>query len=265
VLMKSDAEDETSKPMDGDFHKLPGRELILTHVQTRTAFVLQQSSTYREVTQAHFLISAKPSRQLEFRAPETVTLTRLEDLSAGMVHGPQVWPAGVALADYILSGNGNELQGATVCELGCGWALPGMAAACMGASHVICTDLPDVVEALQKCMPPDLSEVSVRAFDWDSRGVDQLLAARVPDLVLCADCIYAPLYPQASLIRALTTLKVRTLLAVQRRPADGCEQVIERLALEGLVGDLVKEYSPCAYLDCALVQIWDLEWDGLDT
>jgi len=238
----------------------------LPHASAQNAFVREAVGVYREVADAALTIPGAASRRFAFQVPHTVSLTELADVTAGPVHAVQVWPSAVALADYLLGGSAPGLAGARVHELGCGWALPAFAAALLGAKQVICSDLPDVVASLSLSLPSDLPQIEVKPWDWNERSfATSFCGARKDtlDLALCADCIYAPLYPPAALVGALVSLRAtRTLLAVERRPADGCEATLASLACEGLDGHLAATYGQEDGF-MYTVEIWQLELDGL--
>jgi predicted nicotinamide N-methyase len=112
-----------------------------------------------------------------------------------------LWRSGLALARE-LDGD-RPGQGARVVELGCGLALPSMAAARAGAS-VLATDAePDAVELLAQTARLNGLEIETALFDWTSAPGLEALAERGPfDLVLAADV----LYERPTVARMLTLL-----------------------------------------------------------
>jgi predicted nicotinamide N-methyase len=128
-----------------------------------------------------------------------------------------LWRSGVALAREL--GGGGPPNGERVVELGCGLALPSLAAARAGAD-VLATDGDD--EALElvdrNARENGLNSVETACVDW---GDADALVARGPfDLVLAADV----LYERASaglLLKLLPRLAPAALLADPGRPAAG--------------------------------------------
>jgi predicted nicotinamide N-methyase len=98
------------------------------------------------------------------------------------------WPSGEALARAVAR-TGEALAGRRVLELGCGLALPSLAAARAGA-HVVATDgVPEAVAfAAHNLALNDLAGVAALA-DW-RMGPDALLELGPYDLLLAADVLY---------------------------------------------------------------------------
>eukprot|EP00927_Polykrikos_kofoidii_P056969 TRINITY_DN51066_c0_g1_i1.p1 TRINITY_DN51066_c0_g1~~TRINITY_DN51066_c0_g1_i1.p1 ORF type:complete len:367 (-),score=44.39 TRINITY_DN51066_c0_g1_i1:94-1194(-) len=295
----------------------PGRRFVLPTVDARMCFVHEPVGSkkhdvqrdkedgifYREVGSARLEAvnretAGKDQRaalHVDFRVDRLVSLADLVDVDKGSVHGPQIWPAGVALADHLLSQAASRVRGLRVHEIGCGWALPSLACAYMGADRVVSSDLPDVVTSLRQCLPRGLPIVA-ETWDWEVKDTCQNRSKRgdAVDLVLCADCVYAPLYEPTRLLQALRTLRAPTLLAVERRPADGLEALLTALANVGgqvstasgdegdgngdralgdsddgggFLADLVAQYGgsandkggPPMDLGGAIVEIWELD------
>jgi len=96
------------------------------------------------------------------------------------------WPSGEALAAEVAAEP--PPAGARVVELGCGLALPSLAAARAGA-RVLATDVaPEAVAFAAHTLALDGQEGEVAAIDWRTPG---LLLERGPwDLVLAADVLY---------------------------------------------------------------------------
>jgi predicted nicotinamide N-methyase len=97
-----------------------------------------------------------------------------------------VWPSGEALADEVA--RRPPPRGAKVLELGCGVALPSLAAARAGA-QVLATDASvDAVAFAAHTLALDEQEGEVAAVDW--REPRALLERGPWDLVLAADVLY---------------------------------------------------------------------------
>jgi predicted nicotinamide N-methyase len=97
------------------------------------------------------------------------------------------WPSGRVLADVIASDP--PPAGARVLEIGCGLALPSLAAARAGA-HVLATDgAPEAVAYAAHTLVLNELEGEVAVVDWAEHG-DALVRRGPFDLVLGADILY---------------------------------------------------------------------------
>jgi predicted nicotinamide N-methyase len=95
------------------------------------------------------------------------------------------WPSGRALADTVAA---RDLSDRRVLELGCGLALPSLAAARRGA-RVLATDgSPDAVVFAAHNFALNELEGEVAQVDWREAG--ELVAGAPWDLVLAADVLY---------------------------------------------------------------------------
>jgi predicted nicotinamide N-methyase len=97
----------------------------------------------------------------------------------------ELWPSGLALARAI---HGRALRGARVLELGCGLALPSIAAA-LGGGRVLATDWSAhaVAVAVENARRNGV-ELEADVASW--YAADELVAAGPWDLVLAADVLY---------------------------------------------------------------------------
>ncbi len=147
-----------------------------------------------------------------------------------------LWRSGVALAGEL---DGVELRGLRVVEVGCGLALPSIAAARAGAA-VLATDASAEALALA-ARNADLNEVRIEtaAVDWADPGE---LVARGPfDLVLAADVLYERA-SVAPLLSLFPRLAAEAWLADPGRPAAAAflEQARRRWAVETRIRDVVR-------------------------
>jgi predicted nicotinamide N-methyase len=123
-----------------------------------------------------------------------------------------LWRSGVALARELEC---EELGGLRVVELGCGLAVPSIAAARAGAS-VLATDVsPEALALAKRNARANGLRIETAIFDW--RAAAQL--ARF-DLVLAADVLYER-PAVAALLDLLPRLAPEALLADPGRPAAG--------------------------------------------
>jgi predicted nicotinamide N-methyase len=108
-----------------------------------------------------------------------------------------LWRSGVALAREL---DGMPLRGRRVVELGCGLALPSLAAARAGASVLATDSDPDALELVERNARANGVRVETATADWADRG--ELLRHAPFDLILAADV----LYERASVARLLSLL-----------------------------------------------------------
>jgi predicted nicotinamide N-methyase len=147
-----------------------------------------------------------------------------------------LWRSGVALARELAD---LELRGLRVVELGCGLAVPSIAAARAGA-HVLATD--SCREALTLvARNAQANEVSLETAVVDWAEPDELVSRGPFDLVLAADVLYERA-SVAPLLSLLPRLAPEAWLADPGRPAADAflEQARRRWPLEtrirGVVG-----------------------------
>jgi predicted nicotinamide N-methyase len=125
----------------------------------------------------------------------------------------ELWPSGVALARAVAA---RDLLGLAVVELGCGLALPSLAAARAGA-RVLATDWsPDALAYASRNAAANGVTVETARVAW---AEPQRLLARAPfDLILGADVLYERRnVPQ--LLELLPALGREALVADPGRPA----------------------------------------------
>ena len=126
-----------------------------------------------------------------------------------------LWRSGVALARELGSAG---LGGRRVVELGCGLAVPSLAAARAGATVLATDACPDALELVARNAGVNGVRVDTALVDW--REPDELVARAPFDLVLAADVLYdrASVAPLLSL---LPRLAPETWLGDPGRPAAG--------------------------------------------
>src|SRR5918999_634156 len=157
-----------------------------------------------------------------------------------------LWRSGVALAREL---EGEELGGRRVVELGCGLALPSIAAARAGAS-VLATDMaPEALALAKRNARANGVRIETAAMDWANPGTATgpapscaRLASRDRfDLVLAADVLYER-PAVAALLELFPRLAPEAWLADPGRPAAGAflEQASRRWAVETRVRGVVR-------------------------
>jgi predicted nicotinamide N-methyase len=146
-----------------------------------------------------------------------------------------LWRSGVALAQEL---GGAAFRGLRVVELGCGLAVPSIAAARAGA-EVLATDVSGEALALV-ARNASLNRVRVDTARVDWTEPAELLGRAPFDLVLAADVLYER--PSvAALLSLLPRLAPEAWLADPGRPAAGVllEQARPRWAVETRARDVV--------------------------
>ncbi len=124
----------------------------------------------------------------------------------------ELWASGEALARAVA---GRDVSGLRVVELGCGLALPSLAAA-LGRAHVLATDwAPDAIELARENARRNELELETAIVRWSE---PQALVERAPwDLVLAADVLYERRNVD-ELLALLPQLGSEVLLAEPGRP-----------------------------------------------
>jgi len=124
-----------------------------------------------------------------------------------------LWRSAVALARELGSAG---LGGRRVVELGCGLAVPSLAAARAGAGVLATDACRDAVELVARNADANDLRVETALIDW--REPDELMARAPFDLVLAADILYERA-SVAPLLSLLPRLAPETWLADPGRPA----------------------------------------------
>jgi predicted nicotinamide N-methyase len=146
----------------------------------------------------------------------------------------QVWPAGLALADY-LHRLGDALRGVRFIELGCGMAIPSLVAARHGA-RVLATDFHPDTEAYvrRNAALNGLDGLAYRRFDWCAEDLGERF-----DLVVGSDLLYEARHagPLARAVARLCGPEGRAVLADPGR--DALAGAVARFENEGFRNELV--------------------------
>ena len=147
-----------------------------------------------------------------------------------------LWRSGVALASEV---DRKNLAGRRVVELGCGLALPSIAAARTGATVLATDNEAEALELAQRNAQLNETRIETAQVAWSS---PELLLERAPfDLVLAADVLYER-SAVAQLLDLLPRLAPRALLADPGRPAADAflEQARRRWTVETRVRGVVE-------------------------
>jgi predicted nicotinamide N-methyase len=147
-----------------------------------------------------------------------------------------LWRSGVALAREL---DGVALRGRRVVELGCGLAVPSIAAARAGASVLATDACAEALTLVARNAAANHVRVETATVDW--RKPDELVRRAPFDLVLAADVLYER-GNVAPLLSLLPRLAPEAWLADPGRPAGGAfvEQASSRWPVETRVRDVVR-------------------------
>jgi predicted nicotinamide N-methyase len=128
----------------------------------------------------------------------------------------ELWPSGIALAEAVAE---RHLEGRRVLELGCGLALPSLAAALRGADVLAADWSPDAVRFARANARRNGLPLETVVASW--ARPEGLLARGPWDLVLAADVLYErrDVEPLLALLPALVNGGGEVLLAEPGRPA----------------------------------------------
>jgi predicted nicotinamide N-methyase len=144
-----------------------------------------------------------------------------------------LWRSGAELAREL---DGVGLKGTRVVELGCGLAVPSIAAARAGA-HVLATDLDtEALELVAENAAANDVQVETAAVDWAQP--DGLISRAPFDLVLAADVLYERA-SVALLLSLLPQLAPEAWLADPGRPA--ADAFLEEARRRWRVGTRVRD------------------------
>jgi predicted nicotinamide N-methyase len=149
-----------------------------------------------------------------------------------------LWRSGVALARELAA---EELEGLRVVELGCGLAIPSIAAARGGAEAIATDGDIDALALVRRNAEANDVEVKTAAVDW--ADPDELVERGPFDLVLASDVLYER--PSiALLLNMLPRLAPVAWIADPGRPAAGAffEQAEARWKVEARERGVVRIY-----------------------
>jgi predicted nicotinamide N-methyase len=147
-----------------------------------------------------------------------------------------LWRSGVALAREL---DGVALRGLRVVELGCGLAVPSIAAARAGAAVLATDACADALTLVARNAHANDVRIETATVDWAEP--DELVRRAPFDLVLAADVLYERA-SVALLLSLLPRIAPEAWLADPGRPAAGAfvEQAVRRWPVETRVRDVVR-------------------------
>ena len=144
-----------------------------------------EAALHENIREAHRRVTR--SGNADYTATMRSEVARL--LESRPIFWSRVWPAGVALARFLLE-EPKLVRGRTVLELGCGLGPGAVAAAIAGASDVVATDIePAAVEFTVQSARDNGHALRGAAWNWNDAPPRAL---RAPfDVVLAGDVIYS--------------------------------------------------------------------------
>jgi predicted nicotinamide N-methyase len=147
-----------------------------------------------------------------------------------------LWRSGVALAREL---DGVALRGLRVVELGCGLAVPSIAAARAGAAVLATDACAEALELVARNAVANDVRIETATVNWAEP--DELVKRAPFDLVLAADVLYERA-SVAMLLSLLPRLAPEAWVADPGRPAAGAffEQASRRWPVESRVRDIVR-------------------------
>ena len=149
-----------------------------------------------------------------------------------------LWRSGVQLARELSS---RPLEDRRVIELGCGLAVPSLAAARAGAVVMATDARPEALELVQRNARANGLRIETAVLEWTDP--DELIASTPFDLAIAADVLYER-QSVAALLRLLPRLAPEALIADPGRPASHAfvEQAEKHWELETTRSGLVSLY-----------------------
>jgi predicted nicotinamide N-methyase len=124
-----------------------------------------------------------------------------------------LWRSGVALASAL---SAESLEDRRVIELGCGLAVPSLAAARMGAVAMATDSAPEALELAQRNARANSLRIETALLEWTDP--DELISSTPFDLAIGADVLYER-QSVAALLELLPRLAPEALIADPGRPA----------------------------------------------
>ena len=202
--------------------------------------------------------------------------------------GATVWPAALVLVKYLEKHRQSLMEGKFVVDLGSGTGVTSIAAAMLGASHVICTDGQENVVKLASENISDAAAgggndelgttgtrnddssiaglieikncpIDVRVYWWGDGSMKEIEC----DVVLVADCVLPKLYPIAPLVQAIDELLVKSdavaILSYEHRyfpEYDPRDKFLQLTTARGLQVKKIEQdqFDPVYYADD--IEIW---------
>jgi predicted nicotinamide N-methyase len=137
-----------------------------------------------DLVEERVIVGMRQLRLLRPRSAETLIDEDAFGEDEFLPYWAELWPSGLALAEHV---TGAGVAGKVVLELGCGLAVPSLAAALCGAD-VLATDwAPEAIALAEQNALGNGVSLRAALLRWDAPGS---LGADSFDLVLAADVLY---------------------------------------------------------------------------
>ena len=177
-----------------------------------------------EIVDEEVEVGGRTLRVLHPRAADELIDEEAFEREEFLPYWAELWPSGVELARAVAA---RDVRGLRVVELGCGLALPSIAAA-LGGARVLATDWSeDALRFARLNADRNAAQLETLRADWASPDA---LVARAPfDLVLAADVLYERRNADL-LLPLLPRLAPEVLLADPGRPGE--RPFLERAAAD---------------------------------
>jgi predicted nicotinamide N-methyase len=166
----------------------------------------------KDLVEERVIVGMRQLRLLRPRSAETLIDEDAFGEDEFLPYWAELWPSGLALAEHV---TGAGVAGKVVLELGCGLAVPSLAAALCGAD-VLATDwAPEAIALAEQNALGNGVSLRAALLRWDAPGS---LGADSFDLVLAADVLYQR-RSVATLLSLLPRLAPEAWIADPGRPA----------------------------------------------
>jgi len=146
----------------------------------------KDAALHEIIKEAHKIVECKVSHQDEYEEALRSETARL--VEAHPVFWARVWPAGLALARFVIA-KPTLVAGTNTLEIGAGLGPGAIAAALAGATRVVATDIePNALDFVAQSARDNSVAVETAAWDWNQRPPP---LARGPfDVILAGDVLY---------------------------------------------------------------------------
>ena len=143
----------------------------------------KDAALHEIIKEAHKIVECKVSHQDEYEEALRSETARL--VEAHPVFWARVWPAGLALARFVIA-KPTLVAGTNTLEIGAGLGPGAIAAALAGATRVVATDIePKALDFVAQSARDNSVAVETAAWDWNQRPPP---LARGPfDVILAGD------------------------------------------------------------------------------
>lgn len=200
VTSDSDSDSSSSESDCESIRSSDSKTLKSAQSESASASILPKPRKHKSASDNSMLSSASTvqvSPSLSLRLRVAADDARVSAEARRCLFAGHIWSGSRSLASFLASQE-SIVRGKSVVEVGCGAALPGLAAAALGAREVVLSDYPS--EALQKVVETNVNEnkrkgnlpqevsVEARGLAWGEE-VPEDLQGRF-DVVIASECIW---------------------------------------------------------------------------